>query len=193
MVRVLRRVSDFAMLCKAESTFSLWRLQVRFSDGLLVEASRVSSYVEREITSHSQEYWSSCSSMQIHSSIPSFGGVSVEWVFSCYTITIVCSFVRLDLGFFSSSFLTTIQPSTTCSRLHDPYLSEILPNDSRLTALDWGMITAYLRQLTWSILYSDAFPLWIKKNMIWPICYDVCWHLRDLPSFLRVDEVCNDY
>ena len=137
--------------------------------------------------------WSSCSSMQIHSSIPSFGGVSVEWVFSCYTITIVCSFVRLDLGFFSSSFLTTIQPSTTCSRLHDPYLSEILPNDSRLTALDWDMITAYLRQLAWSILYSDAFPLWIKKNMIWPICYDVCWHLRDLPSFLRVDEVCNDY
>ena len=162
---------------QAESTFSLWRLQVRFSDGLLLlEASRVSSYVERD-----------------YSSIPSFGGVSVEWVFSCYTITIVCSFVRLDLGFFSSSFLTTIQPSTTCSRLHDPYLSEILPNDSRLTALDWDMITAYLRQNTWSILYSDAFPLWIKRNMIWPICYDVCWHLRDLPSLLRVDEVCNDY
>ena len=57
MVQVLRRVSDFAMLCKAESTFSLCRLQVRFSDGLLlVEASRVSSNVEREITSHLQEY-----------------------------------------------------------------------------------------------------------------------------------------
>ena len=61
-------------------------------------------------------------------------------------LSCVLSFVW-NLGFFSSSFLTTIQPSTTCSRLHDPYLSEILPNDSRLTALDWDMITAYLRQL----------------------------------------------
>ena len=96
--------------------------------------------------------WSSCSSMQIHSSIPSFGGVSVEWVFSCCTITIVCSFVRLDLGFFSSSFLTTIQPSTTCSRLHDPYLSEILPNYSRLTALDWDMIWP---DMLWCVLTSQ--------------------------------------